>query len=112
MAASAVDQRWSFRSGDQREENGDAHDLSRGPTRWGVALPAIAVVVIDGHKRTREGLGALFGGTSGIRIAGLFSSAEEALRGIQQDPPDVLLMNIAPHEPSDIAGLERIRTRY
>src|SRR6266496_199541 len=55
---------------------------------------SIRVAIVEDDRSTREGLGLLIGGTPGYKCAGAFDSVESALRNIQPDSADVLLLDI------------------
>lgn len=64
------------------------------------------VVVVEDHPKTLEYLSALFSGSDGIEILGAYSRGEDALVGIPQALPDVLIVDI---NLPDISGVDVIR---
>lgn len=54
----------------------------------------ITVALIEDDHGTREALGALLSHDPSLRLAGIYASAEEALLGVPQAWPDVLLSDI------------------
>jgi len=54
----------------------------------------IAVALVEDDPAIRRGLGLLINGSPGYRCVGTFDSVEEALRSIDRDLPDVLLLDI------------------
>jgi DNA-binding NarL/FixJ family response regulator len=69
----------------------------------------IRVGVVEDDPGLRESLRLLIGGTRGFQCAGLWGSAEDALRRLRQDPgtaPDVILMDI--HLPG-LPGSQAVR---
>jgi len=54
----------------------------------------ITVSVVEDHAGTRDGLLALFSESSGVRCLNAYASAEEAMRGIPAETPDVALVDI------------------
>ncbi|HEY2931817.1 MAG TPA: response regulator transcription factor [Acidobacteriota bacterium] len=54
----------------------------------------IRVAIVEDDRATREGLGILIGGTPGYCCAGTFRSVEDALQSRDDDPPDVVLLDI------------------
>lgn len=54
----------------------------------------IRIAIVEDDAAAQEGLRLLIDGTPGFRCAGVFGSAEQALRGIGSPPPDVLLLDI------------------
>ncbi len=55
---------------------------------------SIAVAIVEDDARIRESLKMLIEGVEGFRCIGVHGSAEEALRGIPAESPDVVLMDI------------------
>ncbi|MBI3951605.1 MAG: response regulator transcription factor [Acidobacteria bacterium] len=66
----------------------------------------IRVVIIEDDRTTREGLGMLINGTPGYQCVGTFRSVEEALRLLNLNLPDVILLDI--HLPG-MLGSEGVR---
>ncbi len=64
---------------------------------------AISVSIVEDNRGTRESLKELLGRASSLRCVGAHSNAEEALRHIPVERPDVVLMDInLPH----MSGIE------
>jgi DNA-binding NarL/FixJ family response regulator len=79
------------------------------------AAPApapIRVMIVEDRPETREGLAALIDGTEGFRCIGRFRSMEDALEGMRQPPPDVILMDIGLPGMSGIEGVRLLTSRY
>ena len=55
---------------------------------------AIKVSIVEDDDRVRESLACLIDGAKGFHCAGTHSNAETALRRIQSEKPDVVLMDI------------------
>jgi DNA-binding NarL/FixJ family response regulator len=55
---------------------------------------AIAVSIVEDNQGTRDGLKALVSRTPGLRCVGTHASGEDALRGIPEEKPDVVLVDI------------------
>jgi len=55
---------------------------------------AIKVSIIEDSRGTRESLKELLGRAQGLRCAGAYATAEEALKAIPIDQPDVVLVDI------------------
>jgi DNA-binding NarL/FixJ family response regulator len=72
----------------------------------------IKVVIIEDHRRIREGLEALIGGTEGYTCTGAFRSMEEALARPWTDIPDVALVDIGLPGMSGIEGLPLLREKH
>jgi DNA-binding NarL/FixJ family response regulator len=58
------------------------------------SLETIRIGVVEDDPAARNALRQLIDGTHGFRCAGAFGSAEEALQGLREPPPDVLLLDI------------------
>lgn len=54
----------------------------------------ITVSLVEDDQGTREKLQVILGNTSSLRCLHLYASGEEALQGIPNDPPNVVLMDI------------------
>jgi DNA-binding NarL/FixJ family response regulator len=79
------------------------------------AAPApapIRVMIVEDRPETREGLAALIDGTEGFRCIGRFRSMEDALEGMRQPPPDVILMDIGLPGMSGIEGVRLLTARH
>jgi DNA-binding NarL/FixJ family response regulator len=66
----------------------------------------IRVAIVEDDRGVREGLSMIIGGTPGYECTGKFVSAEEALRGLNGNAPDVLLLDI--HLPG-MLGSDAVR---
>lgn len=55
---------------------------------------AISVSIVEDNQGTRDGLKALLSRTTGLRCVGAHGSGEDALRGIPEEKPDVVLVDI------------------
>jgi DNA-binding NarL/FixJ family response regulator len=76
-----------------------------------VACP-IRVAIVEDRREIREGLAMLIGGTDGFHCADSYRSAEEALDRIEQNQPDVVLMDIGLPGMSGIQALQVLKKRY
>ena len=72
----------------------------------------IAVAIIEDDGSTREGLRLLIHGSPGYRCTNAFASVEEALAGLGDDPPDVLLTDIQLPGMSGREGVRLFRERW
>lgn len=57
----------------------------------------IRVGLAEDQLHTRMGLAALIGESADLEVWGQYSSMEEALTAIAQDPPDVLCIGVKAH---------------
>lgn len=69
----------------------------------------IRVVIIEDHRNTREGLVTLVNGSPDMRVAGRYSSGEDALRRVAQDRADVALTDLGLPGMSGVEVVERLR---
>jgi DNA-binding NarL/FixJ family response regulator len=70
------------------------------------AVP-IRVSIVEDDALVRESLAVLIGGASGFCCVGAYASAEEALREIPHEQPEIILMDI--HLPK-MSGVECVRS--
>lgn len=54
----------------------------------------ITIALVEDDRKVREGIKALIGGTPGFNCIAAYSNAEEALKKLLDQPPDVVLMDI------------------
>jgi len=74
-------------------------------------LMLITVSIVEDHPGTREGLVRLFEESSGPRCLSAYSTAEQAVRGIPLDRPDVALVDINLPGMSGIDCVARIKSK-
>lgn len=72
----------------------------------------ILVAIIEDQHEIREGLALLIGGTEGFRCTGSFRSMEDALDGIGDELPQVILVDIGLPGMSGIEGIRILRERH
>ncbi|HEY7545335.1 MAG TPA: response regulator transcription factor [Blastocatellia bacterium] len=73
---------------------------------------AIKVAIIEDHREYRQYLAALVGGMEGFRCVGSFGSAEEAIKKIPLDVPDLILTDIGLPGMSGIEGIRILKEKY
>jgi len=71
----------------------------------------ITVSIVEDHPGTREGLIKIFQQPSGPRFLSAYATAEEAVRGIPLDRPDVVLVDINLPGMSGIGCVTEIKSR-
>jgi DNA-binding NarL/FixJ family response regulator len=69
----------------------------------------IAVSIVDDQQDIRENIAGYVGGTNGFKCLSSYSSAEEALRHLAKDKPDVLLMDINLGGMSGIECVQKLK---
>ena len=52
------------------------------------------ILIVDDHELVREGLNSLIANDAGLVVCGLVPSGETAIRQLQMDPPDLLLIDM------------------
>lgn len=72
----------------------------------------IKTVIVEDQSDIREGLAMLINGTEGYQCAGAYYCMEEALEGIEQNVPDVVLCDIGLPGMSGIEGIRILKGRY
>jgi DNA-binding NarL/FixJ family response regulator len=72
----------------------------------------VRVGLIEDQREFREGLAFLIDGTDGYRCRQRFGSMEEALRALEGERPDVVLVDIGLPGMSGIDGIQLIKARF
>ena len=72
----------------------------------------IRVAMLDDDKEFRELISTTISNSEGIVCAGLYSTCEEAIDKIEDDIPDILLLDIAMPHKSGIQSLKEIKQKY
>ena len=70
------------------------------------------VLIVDDHEIVRQGLAAMLSTHDDIEIVGEASSAEEALRRVGLDEPDVVVMDVRMPERSGIEACRDILSSF
>ena len=73
---------------------------------------SVRVAIIEDQREVREGLRTLIDGTSGFKCVSSFRTMEEALAGIDANPPDVILTDIGLPGMSGVEGIRILRERH
>jgi len=72
----------------------------------------ISVGIVEDDDSIREGISTLIGTTAGYSCSHAYASCEDALVRLEQNPPDVLLMDINLGGMSGIEGTRHIKARF
>jgi len=65
----------------------------------------IRVAIVEDDETIRDGYAFLIGNTAGYKIAGTYPSCEDALKKIEHDDPDVILLDV---ELPGISGIDAL----
>lgn len=69
----------------------------------------IVVSIIEDDETIREGYAFLIGNTAGYKIAGTYASFEDAVRKLEKDNPDVILLDVQLPGISGIDALPKLK---
>ncbi len=72
----------------------------------------ITVSIVDDNPSLRKSFSQLLNSTNTLECVGLYSSVEEAIRGVDANIPDVLLMDIELPELTGIQGTQMIKRSH
>lgn len=72
----------------------------------------IRIVIVDDHLLVRQGLAICLGREPGLEVVGGASSSAEALRLVEQEWPDVVLMDVSLGEESGIDLTRQLRQTH
>jgi DNA-binding NarL/FixJ family response regulator len=70
------------------------------------------VLVVDDQRVVREGLATIVGTLPGVEVIGLAADGAEAIRLVDEQEPDVVLMDLRMPETDGIQATAAIRTRH
>jgi DNA-binding NarL/FixJ family response regulator len=71
----------------------------------------IKVAVVEDRSRIRETIVDIINGTVGLKCIGAYNSVESALKELEQNVPDVLLMDIGLPGMSGIEGVKVVKAK-
>ena len=72
----------------------------------------IRVSILDDDSEFRELISTTIKNSDGFICAGIYSSCDEAIKKIEEDIPDILLLDIAMPYKSGIQSLKEIKQKY
>jgi DNA-binding NarL/FixJ family response regulator len=72
----------------------------------------IRVAIIEDRREIREGLATIINGTPGFRCTGAYRSIEEALDGLREQVPEIVLTDIGLPGMSGIEGIRLLKERH
>ncbi len=70
----------------------------------------ITVAIVEDNKEIREGLAILINGSEGFSCVATYPTAEAAIQSIENDNPDIILMDIQLPGMSGIECVRRLKT--
>jgi DNA-binding NarL/FixJ family response regulator len=73
---------------------------------------SITVSIVDDSPQLRKTLSHILNLSSALECTGTYASVDEAMRGVNANPPDVVLMDIEMPGASGIEGTERIKQAH
>ena len=74
-----------------------------------MSASAIKVSIVDDESQLRQSIVAFINGSAGFRCLSAYGSAEEALKGLAKEQPDVVLMDIRMAGMNGIECVERLK---
>lgn len=77
-----------------------------------ISKEIIRVSILDDDKEFRELISTTIKNSDGFACAGLYSTCDEAVKKIEDDIPDILLLDIAMPYKSGIQSLKEIKRKY
>jgi DNA-binding NarL/FixJ family response regulator len=72
----------------------------------------ITVAIVEDRSRIRDTIVDIINGTPGLRCVGAYNSVESALKELEANIPDVLLMDIGLPGMSGIEGVKIIKSKF
>jgi DNA-binding NarL/FixJ family response regulator len=73
--------------------------------------PIIKVAIVEDRGRIRETIVDIINGTTGLKCIGAYNSVESALKELEVNVPDVLLMDIGLPGMSGIEGVKVVKSK-
>jgi len=75
-------------------------------------MEKIYVAIVDDDEQVRDSLSWLINSTEGFKCVGVYDGCPNALKAIEDDLPDVVLMDIEMPKQSGIECVERLREAF
>ena len=72
----------------------------------------IRIAVIDDHPVVRAGICAIISSQAGMEIAGEFGNADDAIRSVERDQPDVILMDLRLPGTSGLQAIKILQKKH
>lgn len=72
----------------------------------------ITILICDDHELVRTGLRSILDGVGGLRVIAEAGDADAALRSVEAEPPDVVIMDVRLPGRSGIEACRDIRSAY
>ncbi len=72
----------------------------------------ITVAIVEDHQEIRDSLALLINATEGYECPATYSDCESAIEGIEENLPDVVLMDIGLPGMSGIEGIKKIKQKH
>ncbi len=73
---------------------------------------AVRILLVDDHEVVRQGLRALIEAQGDLEVVGEAASAEDGIRRVGLDEPDVVVMDVRMPDGSGVEACREIRSRF
>jgi YesN/AraC family two-component response regulator len=84
----------------------------RSEWRQQTMVPQVRVLIVDDRIRSREGLRALLATSPEIEVVGEAANGQDAVRLVDEQQPDVVLMDIRMPGMNGLEATQYIKSRY
>jgi DNA-binding NarL/FixJ family response regulator len=82
------------------------------PPPTGSQAPGLRLVLVEDSPLVRESLREMLSDIAGLQVTGEFDHAGEAIAAIDQDPPDVVLLDIKLRESNGMQVLRHVKEAH